>query len=651
MPVYLKQDQLTESFRAAEKAARLHHQPFDEFERLAANKLRSDLPANMPKVNDGSLAALMLETPMRVVPQLQTGTVKATDRDEAWVGELGNVIWNKKIVPNANTQAPFLSKVQTWLYRALIYGAQPAYSFYTMRGEYAGADFTLPYVKDVYLEPGKVSDADSDYIFLKTYYTKLRLQNIIEDARKEARKAKEDGVDPMVAWDISALKEILEAGPEGKESENQTRPERDGKGADESYYCLVTCFQRGLDAPFYTFSPKHEGKIVRTSKNTNPCGDMPITFLYAHQDLVNPYGKGQVEISGGTQNVLDYMTQLHVLGTQIGLQPPVKVKGDRSQVDLKSIVYSPRAFWFTGQADVDQVQLQNGMYSQFPNTYGLYKTQLMNLQGTSDATVSGESGNPQYSKTDAGVNMQQERTNAHDNFLRSRVNEAVEKLAKNLINIHMANMHGTEVMKLVDEEAEKLMKAGLIDEDPETGAPSTQEIEVVWENMRGKFEFEVDADSSIAKSDEEQHAKIMEAITLFAERPELAQMLQMTGWKVDLGELVKRDLMTLGIKDWEKVLTQVTPEDMQAQMGQEMAGQPPVGGEQLPPEDMPLEEAPMQAPVDEADPDVAVMQQELAMTMEQYQTDQQTAAVIMQARREGFGEEEIADYLTQRGEA
>jgi hypothetical protein len=51
--------------------------------------------------------------------------VKATDRDEAWVSALGNIYWDRYIIPNANTQAPFIRKWKDAVRKAAIYGSVP----------------------------------------------------------------------------------------------------------------------------------------------------------------------------------------------------------------------------------------------------------------------------------------------------------------------------------------------------------------------------------------------------------------------------------------------------------------------------------------------------------------------------------------------
>ncbi|MCL5459636.1 hypothetical protein M3M33_13455, partial [Loigolactobacillus coryniformis] len=108
------------------------------YERIAANKLSKTIGKNMPRVNDGSLAASLIETPMQVLPSLQPGKFTSRSTSQAWVNEIANIIWKNIIVPGANTQASFFDKEQMALYRALKYGGQPRYNFFVSNVDFSG---------------------------------------------------------------------------------------------------------------------------------------------------------------------------------------------------------------------------------------------------------------------------------------------------------------------------------------------------------------------------------------------------------------------------------------------------------------------------------------------------------------------------------
>lgn len=624
--IYLTKEELKDAYYEADKGAKDWFKPFDEYERLAANKLSKSIGKNMPRVNDGSLAASLLETPMQVYPAMQTGKFTAQNRKEAWINEIANIVWKTKIIPNANTQSMFFDKEQIALYRALKYGAQPRYNFFISTENYTGSDWSLPYVRNVKLEPGKFSVDDCDYVFLDVYYTKFQLKKIIERLGKE----KDTG-----GWDVKLLKQLADMAMTSKEMEEQNINERE-KQVRASGIKVVACFNRGKDAPFYMFSPQlTSDKCLRTWKNPDPTGELPITMQYCYENLETPYGIGRAELAGPTQNVLDYMTQAHVLATQIGLQPPKKLSGPTDSTNFNSLTFTPDALWQLGNAQIDVVQTASSVYSQFPANFGLYKSQLQTLQGRTDGSVSAESGNPNFSKTQAGVKMQQERTNSQDNYLRNKADTASAKMAQKMMNVHMAQMEGADILDIADDDLERLIKAGYLDDNPNTPEPSAGELPIIYEDIKAEFKFEYDARP---EADDDEKNRWLELIDIATSNPNIIPAMEQSGWRFNIGEAFKKVVNASGTADSEKVLTQISPEEMM------QAQQPQVG-----PDGMPID--PMQPGMEEApgmpenQPPAMEQENELQVTMEEYGVDEQTAIAILTARSQGFEEEEIIQYL------
>jgi len=624
MSVYIEKEDLQKTYNEAERVAKDWFTPFDEYERLAGNKLSKSLAKNMPRVNDGSLAASLLETPMQVFPSMQTGKFVSQNRKEAWLNELANIIFKTKILPNANTQASWFDKEIIALYRALKYGAQPRYNFYISTDNYTGSDWSLPYIRNVKLEPGKFSVDDCDYVFLDVYFTKLQLKKIIEDNKKN----KESG------WNLKAVQKLVDASMTTKEIEEQNINEREKK-INASGIKTTICFNRGFGSPFYMFSKHLEaGECMREWKNEDPTGDLPITMQYCYETLESPYGIGRAELAGPTQNVLDYMTQAHVLATQIGLQPPKKLKGPTDTANLNSLTFTPDALWQLGQADIDVVQTTSSVYTQFPANFGLYKSQLQTLQGRTDGSVSSESGNPNFSKTQAGVKMQQERTNSQDNYLRNKADDASAKMVTKMMNVHMAKMQGADILDVAEEDVERLRKAGYFDDNPDTPEPSEGELEIMYEELKDTFTFEYDPRP---EADEEEKNRWLELIDIATSNPNVLPAVEQSGYKFNIGEAFKKVISASGADEWEKVLVQIDPEEL---LNSDQ--------EQLGPDGLPIQPEGIQTqPGVENAPQVPQNQpeDELTVTMQEYGVPEDVATAIIAARRQGFNEEEILNYL------
>lgn len=623
---YIDKDELKGIYDESKSEQQIWQEDYKVFERLANNDIIDTLDESLPEVNDGSLAAALFKLPKRIVSGKLSGKVKALDRDEAWVAELANLQWNNEIIPNANSQAPFIRKWKDSVRKAGIYGSVPIITLFVDKGNYIGSDFIIGQPQDVSLEPGKVSDSDSDVIFWEVYYTKLQLKNIIEQAKKDSKKEKKDEVQEgeYNKWDVNALNEIIkENNEEVRKGANGPKTEED-KGIGVKGMKFFVAFQRGVKAPFHMFYSGKNSKCVREWTNPDPTGDIPIHYLYCYQDFINPYGIGIVKLAGGTQNLLDYMRQSDVLATQLGLRPPIAIEGQESEVDVDSIVYSQDAIWYTGGAKVARQELANGVYSQIPERMAMYKTSLNQLIPIGDTSIATGSGDPQYSKTPAGVKFQAASLSIDDQDFKDNLYITYEAVSKSMINTHFANMEGQDLMRLSDDERELLSKAGLDFPADESGEPSN-ELDFEWDEVRATFNFEIDPEIDTEKDNAMKLEGLMKVAELNANNPMLGQELSMSKKKLNTGELMSEIIKLTS--DNDKIITDISPEDMAGGMQ---------GAEGMPPEGMPPQ-APQPDPLMEAD--LAAKEQKMQQSDELHQAKLSKMQGEGQQPQEGQGQQ------------
>ena len=635
---YLDKDELQDGYTDARRDARAWREDYPEYERLANNELIQDLDENLPETNDGSLAASLFKLPKRIVNSNLEGRAKGLDRGDAWLTELANLQWRNVIIPNANSQAPFHRKWKDAVRKAAIYGSVPIINLFVERGSYKGSDFIVGLPQDVTLESGKVSDYDSDVVYWDIYYTELQWKNLIETAEKEIKEAKAEKRESFNKWDVPAMKEILKsANVKEKKPSTETPKQVNDKAVTDGGIKLCVAFQRGVGAPFYMYHPA-TNKTVREWSNPDPTGDIPVHFLYCYQDFVNPYGVGIVKLAGGTQNVLDYMRQADVLATQMGLRPPIEIRGDADSVDIDSLVYAQDALWFTGNATIQRQELGNGVYRDLPNRMGMYKTSLNQMLPMGDIGISGTgSGDPNTSKTPAGVKFAEASLSIDDEDFKDNLYMTYAAVAKSMINTHFANMNGTDIMKLTDEERELMANAGIEFPVGEDGKP-TNELEIIWNNAREEFDFEVDTEADKMKDDAKSLEGLMTVLELVSNDPNLDMELQMVNKKLNRGELLSE---IIGLtSDNEKIVTDLAPEDqLGAEGGVDEMGNP-IGPETLEPGN-PLES---QEPASEEDEDIQA-QVNIQAVMEEHGVDEETAAIMLEAENLGHDPQDIIDYI------
>lgn len=581
---FLDKKDLDTIYTQSKQEAHQWKEDYPSFERLMDNGLMAGLDPNLPEVNDGSLSAALFKLPKRIVSSSLSGTVKSIDRDEAWLSELANLQWQNEIVPNANTQAPFLRKWKDAVRKAAGYGSVPLITIFVEKDGKRHSDFIVAQPQDVVLEMGKVSDYDADVIFWDVYYTKLQLENMIEEAKAEKKDSKKDNdADEYNKWDIPALQKILDSDDQEERSSMDTPRKEQNKNVRPKGFKFCIAFQRGVDAPFYMYHSATDS-TVREWSNPDPTGDIPVHYMYCYQDFINPYGIGIVKLAGGTQNVLDYMRQADVLATQLGLRPPINIQGDTNDLDIDSLVYAQDALWFTGNAVVKREELANGVYEQLPSRIQMYKTSLNQIIPTGDtSSTAAESGDPTQSKTPAGVKLQAANLSIDDEDFKDNLYVTYAAVARSMINTQFANMEGTDLMKLSDDEREILQKAGMDFPENSDGEISNQ-VEIEWDTVRSKFDFEVDPEVDKTKDDADKLEGLQKVAELAATDPTFDQDLAAVNKKFNKGELYA-DMVGL-TTDNDKIITDVGPEDEKGTVdpttGQPMTA-PAQAGDQAPP--------------------------------------------------------------------
>ena len=64
---YLDKNKLSEMANAAKEAMQPFFDSFEEYERIAQNKPKSNIPKGLPKVTDGTVAAYISATPKAII--------------------------------------------------------------------------------------------------------------------------------------------------------------------------------------------------------------------------------------------------------------------------------------------------------------------------------------------------------------------------------------------------------------------------------------------------------------------------------------------------------------------------------------------------------------------------------------------------------
>lgn len=492
---YLDEKALADALHDSEEYMKDYYTHIPELQRITRAK-PGKVPEGKPRVTDGTLAGIRREMPKQTIQQIPTGkaVVKGFNDME---GQISGVLTDI-ILPNANSGGTPFAKAKKAIRNTVDVGSAWAECFYNRRGDIFYADYRIKYYADVLFENGKVSEFDTNFMPVIDWLTEGDLKAIIWQ-EQQRKYTKSD-------YDLKALQEMLDKGPQEKDEQNKTPEEKKaGKGA-AGFFKLVRFYQIGVGATFYYYSPLID-KVVYKCVSKDPRGIMPIHGLVAEEDDDNPLGEPLARYSAGKQNLLDFDMQMYQYGQGMSYSPAVKKWGDTPARKIK--IAPDNVIEMNGNKSTDDfevVNIGNSATANYAQNAGFIKTQMYNEMGQRpDSTIGSDVGAPGYSKTAAGVKQNKAVTDVSNNDLNQTYELWQGRVFETLLNIHFAYSQGK---KEVDFEVEtlkrlKLEKAPTIDYDKEYG----------------KIKFRVDASTSKAADADTENQKLTELLGIKAKMP------------------------------------------------------------------------------------------------------------------------------------
>lgn len=556
---FLKPETLVETFRTSQQYTEGLTDNFFEYERIARNKPHPSIPKEYPKTTDGTTASIIRKTPHRIIQQLPSGKVKSIKND--WLNVIADFIYNNKIIPNANEGYALLQKCWNVVERFLTFGFCPTYAPFVEHNGYFCTDLRLPYWGDIFLQPGKLSDEDSNYIFMRSWWQTKDIEALIASQEKVDAKNR--------TWDIEALKAVKEI-ESTKDEKAKTPAEREKSINTKGGVELITGFQRGVEAKFYTFhiqstgtgtSKTYSGTVVRTKINKDPRGELPVSFAYGDIDGSNPFGRSIIDLVGSMQNLMDGEMQMYQYNRALQLNPPLIKRGSWNKNKVK---FAPNTVIDMGAGgpdvnDLTPLKIDTSALQNFPNNFGLMQSQLYQLLSAPNANISAEVGNAGFSKTPQGVEVNKANLSIDDNYVRKQFETWFERWSETAINLYFAERSGIEELQLDEETAKKLTDLA---EDGKFDISLLSEdnmIRIDYDSATEKLEFKVDPSTSKKQDDAEQMALIQEALKTVS--PQVSYYMGQDGWKFNLGEAYRVLLEKMGIENIGDIVTKMNDQE------------------------------------------------------------------------------------------
>ncbi|MCA9333549.1 hypothetical protein KC963_00720, partial [Candidatus Saccharibacteria bacterium] len=394
-------------------------------------------------------------------------------------------------------------------------------------------------------------------------------------------------------WDLKALEEVKNLITQKSDEEQSNTSSKNRNDVHKGGVKLVHAFQRGVGAMFYTFHPSSK-RIVRRKKNKDPRGEIPMQTMYFETDGISPLGRGIVEQVGALQNLMDSEMQMYQYNRALMLNPPLLKKGNFSKTQLK---FAPNVVIDMGadpNSSVETLKIDTTAVANFSQNYGLMKSQLLNLTASPDTSISSEVGNPGFSKTPAGINVQQANVSVDDNYIRKQFETWFERWSETAINLYFAERSGIEELQLDNDTALKLRKLEQEGKLPQGFVSDDNKIMIDYDTATEALKFEVDASTSNMKNDQQQ----LEALDSLLQRMESSQILQqivppekvLGAWNkiVQASSVEDPEELVIDIEEWkqEQEQAQLMEQQQMDQMAQAAQIAPevqtPIEGEIIP---------------------------------------------------------------------
>lgn len=551
-PFINKNDAIT-AYTESKNWLRPYFEPIDEFERISRNKPFPGIDPNLPKITDGTTAAIVQETPKRIIQQAPTGLI--TSKASPEYAKLADIVLRTELIPSYNRMGNMLQKSWNVVGKSMTWGRTTTYTFFTNTNGKLHTDFVIPYVKDILTEKGKVFAGDSNVRFMRSWYQKRDLMAILQQEQKMQKADKKYKSD----WDLTMLAEMINSAPAAKGAEYQTPAERE-KGGDNGGYEVIHAFQAGKNAEFYSFSPTFkDGRPLRVKVNKDPRGVMPFDDMYCNIDLSSPLGRGSVELSGGVQNLIDQQMQMFQFMSTLEMAPPLKVYGNVNKAGLK---LRPNAIWDMGNGQNNNVEayaFSNFALQNFTGNMQSLQSKILQLNSSQDTSIGAENGNAGQSKTQAGVEATQAKLGISDNYFRKQFEDWFEDQSETSVNLYFSEMTGKTTIDLEKNDLKEVAKspsAKFLTKDGKLDIPYKEITDVV-------FTFEVNAGTSEIKEDAENVDKLLQTL-------EMAKQTPNEEIQAKVGPLFKMLVKEIGAEGVDELF----PEEEMGPDGQPMQAQP-----------------------------------------------------------------------------
>lgn len=536
--------QLTSEYESDYQAIKPTHDEFREKENILLGVPQDSITVNQTtsKVQDPTLVSSIIKQNNSVMAQMPSGKITALSVKNRGKSLFMDLAFHKHVLPNANSQHDAFTKLWMLSFYRKIYGSFGVLVDYVIKPGYVGPDFTLIPARSIIPQSGRISVDDCDRVY------------IVSDVTESWLKSRDKKV-----W--KNIDKILEK-PHGiDDSDKKTAvEEKYNRLPPKGKYQLITRYERDR---WVTFSADAQVE-TRDIENPQKNGEIPVVMCHAYPLLDRFFGLGDFERGKTLHYAASSLINLYLDGVKMSIFPPIKL--DPTAIsDWSSFSMGPGSVWLmNGQKmnGVEQFQVSPQGMATFQNTYGFMKAAILTIANSTD-TSTGSSTDPGFGKTPQALKMQAFSEGMKTAFDRRMLELSTEKVFDKMIDIMAKRQEQPMKLYLGEEDLAKVADvAPDVVQMFESGDMGEVTIKPTHIN-NCDYRYEIDAGSTVKKDEMLENQTLTELISLLTKIPGAIQQV-VNGGKIIIGnsqiefdELVKRWIITSGIQDWDKIVTDV----------------------------------------------------------------------------------------------
>lgn len=471
---------------------------------------------NAPRVGSITLSAAVRQIPRQSAKQLPVMSVEVNGTTRTIKAIVCDFILRRIIFSQDTFGMSNLSRVQLGAETAYIQGFQFVQAALSNDPHSSGVKMQLVHHSDFAIRRGVADASESDFYSVRTRKTKAELEALLKAAK----------ANPDTTWNTKALAELISRRPTDDANYEQYTPDilNGGGKLAENTYEIITRYGSGPYYDIVVWSPGIETPL-RVTKSKSKFGYPRLQALVIDPNPLSPFGVSRVRLASAPANYSNLYLQSTAKMQLVNANPPTFQKGEFvGEVSLRGGAHNKA---LDPNADFKLMELSNSTFQQFQQVLQYIDNQILNVMGVTAGGTGIGNTNSQYSKTAAGVHMEQGIADLNVSQITHILEGFLRQYALTALDLYISEQMGTGDL-IIDDQAKDAINA--LEEAKFVPTPmqpmyipavgDDNRITINWEELYDSIQtWTINIDMSMGKSefDDKKRADLQDMATVISQ--------------------------------------------------------------------------------------------------------------------------------------